>query len=59
MLIGCSLMGVMLVVGEVLSHETLAYSSSNPAKASTFGAGVAAVLYIYTFIYGSTWLTTW
>ncbi|KAL1988428.1 hypothetical protein VTN96DRAFT_9483 [Rasamsonia emersonii] len=58
MLIGCSLMGVVLIVGGVLSHETLAYSSSDPVKASSFGASVAAVLYIYTFIYGSTWLTT-
>ncbi|EGD91007.2 uncharacterized protein TERG_07230 [Trichophyton rubrum CBS 118892] len=26
--------------------------------ANKFGAGVAAILYVYTFIYGSTWLTT-
>ncbi|KAL1961541.1 hypothetical protein VTN77DRAFT_1628 [Rasamsonia byssochlamydoides] len=58
MLIGCSLMGIVLIVGGVLSHETLANTASNPAKASSYGAGVAAILYIYTFIYGSTWLTT-
>ena len=28
-------------------------------EANRVGGGVAAVLYLYTFIYGSTWLTTW
>lgn len=59
MLIGCSLMGIVLIVGGVLSHETLSYSTSNPELGKKFGSGVAAVLYIYSFIYGSTWLTTW
>jgi MFS family permease len=60
MLIGCSLMGIVLIVGGALSHETLAYTAAgDPVKASSFGAGVAAILYIYTFIYGATWLTTW
>jgi MFS family permease len=59
MLIGCSLMGTVLIVGGVLSHETISHSGSNPSLATQFGSGVAAVLYIYTFIYGSTWLTTW
>lgn len=59
MLTGCTLMGLVLIVGGVLSHETVSNTNTNPAKASKFGAGVAAVLYIYTFIYGSTWLTTW
>ncbi|KAK9489788.1 general substrate transporter [Lipomyces doorenjongii] len=58
MLIGCSLMGVVLIVGGILSHETVANTTIDPAKASRFGAGVAAILYIYTFIYGGTWLTT-
>lgn len=59
MLIGCSLMGIVLIIGGVLSHETVLNTTVEPAKASKFGAGVATILYIYTFIYGSTWLTTW
>lgn len=59
MLIGCSLMGVVLIVGGVLSHFTVANSTLNPALSNKYGAGVAAILYIYTFIYGATWLTTW
>ncbi|KAJ5625260.1 Low-affinity glucose transporter HXT3 [Penicillium lagena] len=58
MLIGCSLMGTVLIVGGVLSHETISHSDGNPSLATQYGSGVAAVLYIYTFIYGSTWLTT-
>ena len=59
MLTGCLLMGIVLIVGGVLSHETIAHTTNNPVLASKFGSGVAAILYIYTFIYGSTWLTTW
>ena len=59
MLIGCLLMGIVLIIGGVLSHETISRSDSDPVLANKFGSGVAAILYIYTFIYGSTWLTTW
>lgn len=59
MLIGCSLMFLVLIVGGVLSHEVIQYTGIDPAKTSSYGAGVTAVLYMYTFIYGSTWLTTW
>lgn len=59
MLTGCLLMGIVLIVGGVLAHETISHSNSNPGLATKFGSGVAAVLYIYTFLYGSTWLTTW
>lgn len=59
MLTGCLLMGTVLIVGGVLSHETISHSETNPELATKFGSGVAAILYIYTFIYGSTWLTTW
>lgn len=58
MLVGCLMMGVVLIVGGVLSHETIAHTHSDPVLATRFGSGVAAVLYIYSFIYGSTWLTT-
>lgn len=58
MLTGCLLMGIVLIVGGVLSHETIAHKESDPAMATKFGSGVAAILYIYTFIYGSTWLAT-
>jgi Sugar (and other) transporter len=59
MLIGSSSMFVVLIVGGVLSHEVIALADSNPSVASGCGAGVTTVLYLYTFIYGSTWLTTW
>lgn len=58
MLWGSALMGIILIVGAVLSRYVLKYSTSNPVKANHLGAGVAAVLYIYTALYGSTWLTT-
>ncbi|KAJ9144115.1 MFS monosaccharide transporter [Pleurostoma richardsiae] len=55
---GSSLMCAVLIAGGVLSHEVIITQTSNPSQASRCGAGVTAVLYIYTFIYGSTWLTT-
>ncbi|KAM5461113.1 hypothetical protein MferCBS49748_007384 [Microsporum ferrugineum] len=58
MLSGCILMGVVLIVGGILAHETLKYAELDPGRANKYGAGVASILYIYTFIYGSTWLTT-
>jgi MFS family permease len=59
MLIGCTIMGVLLIVGGILANQVTKYSESDPEKASKLGAGVAAILYIYTFTYGSTWLTVW
>lgn len=56
MLIGCFVMGIVLIIGGILSHETVIAS---PGKKHAYGAGVAAILYIYTFTYGATWLTTW
>jgi hypothetical protein len=53
------MMGVVLVVGGVLSHEVYLNKANDPGRAKQFGAGVTAILYIYTSIYGSTWLTTW
>ena len=58
MLIGCSVMGIVLIIGGILSHETIHYSKSDPKHALQFGSGVVAILYIYTATYGSTWLTT-
>lgn len=58
MMWGSFLMGIVLIAGAVLSHEVVSNSTSNPAKANKLGAGVATVLYIYTVLYGSTWLTT-
>ena len=58
MLWGCTLMGIVLIIGGILSHEVYAHVDNKP-KAKQYGAGVTAVLYIYTCIYGSTWLTTW
>jgi hypothetical protein len=56
MLSGCTLMGIVLIVGGILSKKTLSTQGSDKLE---FGSGVCAVLYIYTAIYGSTWLTTW
>ncbi|KAJ5642475.1 low-affinity glucose transporter HXT3 [Penicillium lividum] len=58
MLTGCLLMGIVLIVGGVLSYETISQTDSDPVLANKFGSCVVAILYIYTFIYGSTWLTT-
>ena len=59
MLTGSSSMGVLLVIGGVLSHEVTRSKVENPEKTQQYGAGVAAILYLYTFMYGGTWLTTW
>ncbi|KAJ5706561.1 hypothetical protein N7488_006362 [Penicillium malachiteum] len=58
MLIGSSLMFLVLIAGGVLSHEVISKRTSDPSVSSRCGGAVAAVLYLYTFIYGSTWLTT-
>ena len=58
MLCGSLAMGIVLIVGAVLSHEVLEYAETNPDRAKKFGAGVVTVLYVYTMLYGSTWLTT-
>lgn len=59
MLSGCFLMGLVLIVGAVLSHEVEAeIHLHEAAKSRQYGAGVVTVLYVYTVLYGSTWLTT-
>ncbi|KAM3077497.1 hypothetical protein ACMFMG_006836 [Clarireedia jacksonii] len=59
MLAGSSFMGVVLIVGGVLSHEvTKKAAEGDEDGANRLGGGVAAILYLYTCIYGSTWLTT-
>jgi MFS family permease len=58
MMSGSLSMGIVLVVGGVLAYQVLANTDSNPRKSNSFGGGVAAILYIYTFLYGSCWLTT-
>ena len=59
MLSGCTMTGVVLVVGGVLSHEVYLNNANDPGRVKQFGAGVTAILYVYTFIHGITWLTTW
>jgi MFS family permease len=60
MLAGCLSMGIVLIVGGILAHEVVSKSANGQlALANQFGGGVATVLYLYTFLYGSTWLTTW
>ena len=60
MLTGCLSMGIVLIAGGILAREVTSKSASGQlALANQLGGGVATVLYLYTFIYGSTWLTTW
>jgi MFS family permease len=60
MMSGCLSMGIVLIVGGILAHEVVSKSANGQlATANQFGGGVATVLYLYTFLYGSTWLTTW
>jgi MFS family permease len=59
MLTGCTAMGVVLIVGGIAAHGTTTTAQSDPFKSHQYGIGVATVLYLYTFIYGATWLTTW
>jgi MFS family permease len=60
MLSGCLSMGVVLIIGGILAHEVVSKSRSGQfTEANRLGGGVATVLYLYTFLYGSTWLTTW
>ncbi|KUJ11399.1 general substrate transporter [Mollisia scopiformis] len=59
MLAGSTMMGVILTAGGILAHEVVSKSAKGQtAEANRLGGGVAAVLYLYTFMYGSTWLTT-
>lgn len=59
MLTGSSAMGILLILGGVLAHEVTRSKAVNLEKTQGYGAGVASILYLYTFMYGSTWLTTW
>lgn len=47
MLVGCLFMGIVLIVGGALSHETILHSTSDPGMAEKFGSGVAAILFLY------------
>jgi len=59
MLSGCFLMGLVLIVGAVLSHKVEVEKHLHDiAKSKQYGAGVVTVLYVYSVLYGSTWLTT-
>lgn len=35
----------------------LAINSSDPSQASQYGAAAASMIFIFTFIFGATWLT--
>jgi hypothetical protein len=46
-------------IGGILAHEVVSKSAIGlKQEASRLGGGVAALLYLYTFMYGSTWLMT-
>ena len=47
----------MILLG-VFTREVLnAAAAGNTARASTFGAGAAAMVFIFTAVFGATWLT--
>ena len=56
MLSGSTLMGITLIIGGILA--SLIQNKHDPGKIGQYGAGVATILYLYTAVYGSTWLTT-
>lgn len=53
MLAGCTILGIVLKVGGVLSHETIRTANNEEGKAQQYGAGVAAVLSVYSAVCGS------
>ena len=55
MLVGCAAMGIVLFVGGGLAYKVY---TVEPSQVAPYGAGVATVLYLYTAIYGGTWLGT-
>lgn len=61
MLYGALLMGVLLFVAAALDYYVMMYSTTgdlpNPQKAKIFGASAAAVIYVYTCVFGATWIT--
>ncbi|CAN6668378.1 high-affinity hexose transporter Hxt6p [Trichomonascus vanleenenianus] len=56
MLFGSAAMSVVLFIGGGLTYRVL--NASQESEKTRFGAGVAAVLYLYTFLYGCSWLST-
>ena len=61
MLWGSILMGLFLAVAAGLDYFVLYYSKSgespNSERAKWFGIATAAVIFIYTAVFGSTWIT--
>jgi len=61
MLWGSFLMGASLVIAAGLDYFVLRYaksgSSPDPDRAWLFGVATAAVIYLYTALFGATWIT--
>jgi len=61
MLWGAFLMGLFLAIAAILDYYVLLHTSNgkfpNLEKAKEFGAASAVVIYFYTCIFGSTWIT--
>ena len=50
--------GIAMILLGVFTREVLnAAAAGNTARASTFGAGAAAMVFIFTAVFGATWLT--
>lgn len=47
----------MFLVGGLARVGIDALDAGNGAKATSFGAGAASMVFIYTFVFGATWLT--
>ena len=56
-LIGCLLQGIELITGGLLAREV--FRKDDSVGNLSYAAGVTFILYIYSFTYGATWLTTW
>lgn len=56
MMWGSCAMGIMLIIGGVVSHEVFQDVGVRPDEALKYGTAVVIMLYLYTFTYGASWL---
>jgi hypothetical protein len=56
MMWGSCAMGIVLVIGGVVTREVLQNAGVRPDDALKYGTAVVIMLYLYTFAYGASWL---
>jgi len=59
MLIGLIVMGCALLIAGPLAKIAIETSEAELAKKKAYGAGVVAMVFAYTWGFGSTWITVW